>query len=255
MEKLKQNNLEEATTELGFVQTINAKAGETVVALEREVELENGEIVTVAGITPEKMKAILNNGADPEVVTFKTPGEKVGDLEGVCQAYNATLTDEPAEEEPVAVFATIVPGKKYKFTFRDVVDEEAGNLTELLESQQDFQIFNDNEDIMIGHGIGFLAGCMDGTAGAENVYYRSWINADTFVPVEEMGVTGEFTGAGWKHLTPDEEGNMTIADSVAPGPFIMTVGTIESVAADGELESFDTTELSWLLASVEEVTE
>lgn len=108
MEKLKQNNLEEATTELGFVQAINANAGETVVALEREVELENGEIVTVAGITPEKMKAVLNNGADPEIVTFKTPGEIVGDLNGVCQAYNATLTEEPVEvvtdegeEEPI----------------------------------------------------------------------------------------------------------------------------------------------------------
>lgn len=251
MEKLKQNNLEEATTELGFVQAINANAGETVVALEREVELENGEIVTVAGITPEKMKAVLNNGADPEKVTFKTPGENVGEIEGVCQAYNSTLSEEPV----AATFATIVPGKKYKFTFRDVVDEEAGNLTEVLENHQDLQIFNDNEDLMIGHGIGFLAGCMDATSGKDGMYYRSWINADTFVPVEEMGVIGEFTGAGWKHLTPDAEGNMTIADSVAPGPFVMTVSAIESVVADGNLESFDTAELSWLLASVEEITE
>jgi len=254
MEKLKQNNLEEATTELGFVQAINANAGETVVALEREVELENGEIVTVAGITPEKMKAILNNGADSEVVTFKTPGEKVGDLEGVCQVYNATLTDDPAEEEPVAVFATIVPGKKYKFTFRDVVDEEAGNITEKLESQQDFQILSENEDLMLGHGTGFICGCMDATAGAENVYYRSWVNADTFTPLDEMGIVGEFTGAGWKHIAPDATGEqMTIADSVAPGPFVMTVGTIDTI--DGDLESFDTATMSWLFASVEEVTE
>lgn len=249
MENLKQNNLAEATTELGFVQTLNKNAGETVVALEREVELENGEKVIVAGITPEKMKALLNNGAEPEKVTFKTPGENVGEIKGVCQDYNSTLTEEPA-----AVFATIVPGKKYKFTFRDVVDEEAGNITEKLESQQDFQILSENEDLMLGHGTGFICGCMDATAGAENVYYRSWVNADTFTPLDEMGIVGEFTGAGWKHIAPDATGEqMTIADSVAPGPFIMTVGTIDTM--NGDLESFDTATMSWLFASVEEIVE
>lgn len=103
MKELKQNTLAEATTESSFLTTINENAGETVVSLQREVELDTGETVTVEGITPDKMKSILNNGASPEVVTFKTPGEVTGDISGVCQAYNATLTK--SEEEIPEVLA------------------------------------------------------------------------------------------------------------------------------------------------------
>lgn len=118
MENLKQNNLAEATTELGFVQTLNKNAGETIVALEREVELENGEKVMVAGITPEKMKAILNNGVSPEVVTFKTPGEPVGELDGVCQAYNKSLEeveDSIVEKDNVLMTVNLAPSIYHKF--------------------------------------------------------------------------------------------------------------------------------------------
>lgn len=98
MKELKQNTLAEATTESSFLTTINENAGETVVSLQREVELETGETVTVEGITPDKMKAILNNGASPEVVTFKTPGEPVGELDGVCQAYNKSVKEAKSIE-------------------------------------------------------------------------------------------------------------------------------------------------------------
>lgn len=97
MRTLKQNNLEEATTDLGFLETINENAGEEIVALEREVELDDGTIVTVEGITPDRMKAVLNGGADPEIITFKTPGEPDGDLDGVVRAYNLANEEEELE--------------------------------------------------------------------------------------------------------------------------------------------------------------
>ena len=87
MEKLKQNTLEEATTDLGF-----AKATET--PLTRQVQLDDGTTVTVEGVTPNKMASILKS-------TFVTPGEKAqipsGEyIDGVVQKYNATVV--PVEE-------------------------------------------------------------------------------------------------------------------------------------------------------------
>ena len=99
MSELRQNTLEDATTESSFLTTINENAGETVVSLQREVELEDGEIVTVEGITPDKMKAILNNGVEPEAVTFKTPGEYYNEeVKGVVRAYNES-TEAPADSQ------------------------------------------------------------------------------------------------------------------------------------------------------------
>lgn len=87
MEKLKQNTLEEATTDLGF-----AKVTET--PLIRQVQLDDGTTVTVEGVTPNKMASILKS-------TFVTPGEKAqipsGEyIDGVVQKYNATVV--PVEE-------------------------------------------------------------------------------------------------------------------------------------------------------------
>ena len=88
MEKLKQNTLEEATTDIGF-----AKATET--PLTRQVQLDDGTTVTVEGVTPNKMASILKS-------TFVTPGEKAqipsGEyIDGVVQKYNATIV--PAEDK------------------------------------------------------------------------------------------------------------------------------------------------------------
>lgn len=95
MKKLKQNSLSEATTELGFVKALNANAeelGTEKIYLSREKELEDGTRVIVEGITPHKMKNILNSKIGDEKVTFKTPGEIVkteeGELQGVVQLYN-----------------------------------------------------------------------------------------------------------------------------------------------------------------------
>lgn len=112
MKKLKQNNLEESTTDIGFVKAINENAeelGTNKIALIREVEIEDGVNVNVESITPHRMKAILNqqitaSGGDSEI-TFKTPGEPVqvyvnGDeigpvetqvLDGMVQLYNKNM--------------------------------------------------------------------------------------------------------------------------------------------------------------------
>lgn len=136
MKELKQNTLAEATTESSFLTTINENAGETVVSLQREVELETGETVTVEGITPDKMKAILNNGASPEVVTFKTPGEVTGDISGVCQAYNATLI-ETEEEIPEELVDNVEnPEDNGEGTEIYSTEEEKGEQTPVEEGEQ-----------------------------------------------------------------------------------------------------------------------
>ena len=112
-EKLLQNNLAEATTEIGFVHVLNNDTGETVVALQREVTLDDGTKVMVEGITPDKMKSALNTlvGGSEEVITFKTPGEPYinGDIEigGVCQAYNESVV----APDVVSIAVTTAPTK------------------------------------------------------------------------------------------------------------------------------------------------
>lgn len=88
MEKIKQNTLAEATTELGFCKATNTK-------LVQEKEID-GQKVEVAGISPNTMATLLSS-------TFKTPGEKITtsegtELNGVVQNYNAAVTTEEAEE-------------------------------------------------------------------------------------------------------------------------------------------------------------
>lgn len=89
---LKQNNLIEATTENGF-------PTEVEFPLQREVTLEDGTTVIVEGVTPEKMKAILNQNVDgsEDASSFKTPGEiyknDSTELNGVVQNYNDSLVE------------------------------------------------------------------------------------------------------------------------------------------------------------------
>lgn len=112
-DELLQNNLAEATTEMGFVHVLNKNAGETIVALQKEVTLDSGETVVVEGITPDKMKSALNTLVDgtEEVITFKTPGEKYvnGEVEigGICQAYNASVV----APDVVSIAVTTAPTK------------------------------------------------------------------------------------------------------------------------------------------------
>lgn len=106
-EKLLQNTLAEATTEMGFPAKTNTP-------LQKEVTLEDGTVVTVEGITPNKMKTVLNQNVDgtEEAVTFKTPGEvyknEEVELPGVCQVYNSSII-EP--DNIVSIAVTTEPTK------------------------------------------------------------------------------------------------------------------------------------------------
>lgn len=91
MEKIKQNTLAEATTELGFCKATNTK-------LVQE-KIIDGQKVEVAGISPNTMATLLGS-------TFKTPGEKITtsegtELNGVVQNYNAAVTTEDTSEETI----------------------------------------------------------------------------------------------------------------------------------------------------------
>ena len=96
MKNLEQNNLANATTDLGFVKVVNENASElgtSEIALQKEVVLEDGNTVKVEGVTPSKMKAILNEQAN-NTITYQTPGENFektfeeGTIKGIVQDYN-----------------------------------------------------------------------------------------------------------------------------------------------------------------------
>lgn len=103
MKLLKQNNLESATTGLGFVRAINENSGAETTALIRETELETGEKVQIEGVTPHGMKKILSkSGAKVE---FITPGERYIDSEnnefsGIAYRYNKEVYDSGLEFMP-----------------------------------------------------------------------------------------------------------------------------------------------------------
>ena len=96
MEKLKQNTLDESTTDLGFCRVLNENAGKTVASLTRTVTLDDGSEVLVEGMTSDAIKNLLKGSTD------KTPGEPVEVyqdssiigptetqiLDGVVQMYN-----------------------------------------------------------------------------------------------------------------------------------------------------------------------
>ena len=103
---LKQNTLAEATTENGFPTEVGFP-------LQREVTLEDGTKVIVEGITPDKMKTLLNQYVDgnENAATFKTPGEiyknNEVELDGVVQIYN----DSKVEPDLVSIAVTTAPTK------------------------------------------------------------------------------------------------------------------------------------------------
>lgn len=118
MSKLKQNNLEEATTELGFLSTINEGDPNLKATLVREVELEDGTIVNVEGMTPYSFKTLFTQrGAD---VTFLTPGENHETYEGevisgIVQAVNPYLDVESSNSDDIEPEET---------TFNSIVSDE-----------------------------------------------------------------------------------------------------------------------------------
>lgn len=118
---LKQNNLAEATTELGF-------ATETKTPLTREVTLEDGTVVKVEGVVPEKMATILGSH-------FVTPGEKYKDngknLNGVVQNYNGNIPNH-IETRTLPTKLSYVVGEELDLTGMEVVKVEEDGDVEVI---------------------------------------------------------------------------------------------------------------------------
>lgn len=121
MSKLKQNNLEESTTDIGFVKVINENKGETIVALQKEIELEDGTTAIVENITPSKMKQVLNSMVDGNegAITYETPGEEYEGRDGVVQIYN----DSVIAPDLVSIEITTEPTKTV-YTEGETFDSE-----------------------------------------------------------------------------------------------------------------------------------
>ena len=94
MSKLRQNDLEKSTTDLGFLRVLNENKANTI-ALQKTVTLEDGTEVVVENVTPAKMKNALNSLSDTNKVTYETPGEKYEDKNGVVQIYNENAGGSP----------------------------------------------------------------------------------------------------------------------------------------------------------------
>ena len=170
MEKVKQNELSNSTTELGFVHVINSNlessGSEDLIAFQREVELEDGNTVTVESVTPEKMKSILNNNAiiteSEEIITNKTPGEivevykdssKIGPTEtkiidGVVQITNNTGNIEPVPDaEEVMIILNDVDGTSDEYEGMGGTEEEIEAI--LDEKNAKIKPENIKEDVQI----------------------------------------------------------------------------------------------------------
>ena len=118
-EKLLQNTLAEATTEMGFPAKTNTP-------LQKEVTLEDGTKVTVEGIVPEKMATILGSH-------FVTPGEKYKDngknLNGVVQNYNGNIPNH-IETRTLPTKLSYFVGEELDLTGMEVIKvEEDGDVS------------------------------------------------------------------------------------------------------------------------------
>ncbi len=179
-EKLLQNTLAEATTEQGFP----TKVG---VPVQREVELEDGTVVTVESVTPDKMATILKS-------TFITPGEKYQDngldLNGVVQNYNEE--DEPTPEPE----SSIEIGHTYNFILKnDIVRPE-------ITLDKAYHIYTDNFRITT-EPDSIVSFCPAETEISEWVTY--YTEKPTFQTIQQEIVDANWDGIGWYYIFMEGE--------------------------------------------------
>lgn len=150
MKNLEQNNLANATTDLGFVKVVNENANElgtSEIALQKEVVLEDGNTVKVEGITPSKMKAVLNEQAN-NTITYQTPGENFektfeeGTIKGIVQDYN----DEVKTQSENAEILEETP--QIDNTDDTVVTDDIVNDTNTSDNTVDDTIVTDDADVI-----------------------------------------------------------------------------------------------------------
>ena len=147
---LKQNTLADATTEQGF-------PTETNTPLTRKVITEDGE-VTVEGITPYKMKEVLNQ-AGTGTNTFKTPGEIYQNdniiLNGVVQNYNGEQPTPPTPVTPGFTESADIMINEVKYgTVEMTVPDDYDKGEESIEVN--FVFTNTSEDDICSEEIDFI---------------------------------------------------------------------------------------------------
>ena len=221
-EKILQNTLAEATTEQGFP----TKVG---VPVQREVELEDGTVVTVESVTPDKMATILKSH-------FVTPGEKYQDngldLNGVVQNYNEE--DEPEPEPEPEPEINIQIGHTYRLTPKT-------NITKIDPPIVLSQFY----DAMDGSGITLLI-----TGGSSNKAVIGRDQESNYVyyfedESDSQDVAEYWDGEGWYDTNNQTKENPTVT--------VLTPDTITSP----DSESFSTDAMTILLNyfDVEDITE
>lgn len=213
---LLQNNLAEATTELGFP----TKVG---LPVRREVTLETGETVFVESVVPEVMAQTLKSH-------FVTPGEKYLDngnnLNGVVQNYNS----EDSETEPI-----IMDNKKYNITFK-----AEGMDTEKLKSfaEGKYSIISAiylNEEVtpteemllfMIGPGFDDNGELPTILTGWDETYSQScmaYLYDELQQSIaERITNAGDYSGEGWYNIT------IVNGDINNPSTVVMTIEKVEN---------------------------
>lgn len=213
---LLQNNLAEATTELGFP----TKVG---LPVRREVTLETGETVFVESVVPEVMAQTLKSH-------FVTPGEKYLDngnnLNGVVQNYNS----EGGETEPI-----IKDNKKYNITFK-----AEGMDTEKLKSFAEgkysiISVIYLNEEVtpteemllfMIGPGFddnGELPTILTGWDETYSQPRMAYLYDELQQSIaERITNAGDYSGEGWYNIT------IVNGDINNPSTMVMTIEKVEN---------------------------
>lgn len=238
---LKQNNLEEATTELGFPK-------ETGIPLQREVELEDGTEVIVEGVTPSKLANDLG-------VTFRTPGEPYitsdgTTLNGVVQTYN-----EGSEPK----FDDIVLGGSYKFKLKEKLDSiDSMTLEELAEffNDKDNRVAISDAEPSSTTGNGILTSFIEeqGMIAIAALFIK---DSEQYRLMYVPKYMAETEGSG---LTP---GWVSVEGFTPVTPEIFTMNNVVTlmnnytgnVSKPGdEISEYGSLKLNWLLDSVESIS-
>jgi len=253
---LKQNNLASSTTEQGFPTLVGC-------ALQREETLEDGTKVIVEGITPYKMKNVLNDNApEGSNITFRTPGEPYvttsGEtLNGICQTYN---------ENHDEIFDIIKLGKSYKFKIKEKLDEldnmSLEEIAEFFEPADNRVAISDSEvTASSGNGNGILTSFMEdqGMPIIALVYTEdSKQKGLMYIPkclteIEGSPFYGETPGWYLSDMqggfTPATVEEITINNVIT----LMNNYTGDASKLGDDLTEYDSSKLNWLLESAEEV--
>jgi len=229
--KLLQNNLAEATTEQGFP----IKTG---LPVRREVELEDGTVVTVESVVPEVMAQTLKSH-------FITPGEKYIneeiELNGVVQNYNESDTSD---------LGLIEVGKTYKFSLNERINE-----LDNFKTQEEYITFiepyaisiSSNElysSIVVGETVAFAKN--NQLIGYVTNYYVEEYKS-MGMDIYELG----YDTPGWYIQNPETTQLTKITDKPELTFKVLSIKDLSNT----EFTELDLTKYNWLFKSVEEISE